>query len=224
MKASYPVHASRKLEKWMPRRACFSLILALALGACSKPASKTAAAETGDVGRRSRDPGRAGRVGRGSPGRFAVLRVHLSGPHHTDGLAASGPRANNGGYLGCGEDAHAGHQRIGCRRTGGVAVDAQGDQRGEEQPALRHRGRWSRSWRGRDTGEIRRALQQDLRGDVRRQHPDTHPLRSFGAPGLAPIRCVWSARMRWCTGRESRSSQRDHVSSLTRKLLSEKWR
>jgi hypothetical protein len=44
MKASHPVHAFRKLEKWMPRRACFSLILVLVLGACSKPASKTAAA------------------------------------------------------------------------------------------------------------------------------------------------------------------------------------
>ena len=63
---------------------------------------------------------------------------------HADDLAAPGPRTSNGGYLGCGEDGHASDQRIGCRRTGGVAVDAQRDQRGEEQPALRHRGRRSR--------------------------------------------------------------------------------
>jgi hypothetical protein len=44
MKASYPVHAFRKLENPMSRLACFPLILLLVLGACSKPVSNTSAA------------------------------------------------------------------------------------------------------------------------------------------------------------------------------------
>jgi hypothetical protein len=43
MKAGYPVHAFRTIEKPMSRLACFPLILLLVFGACSKPASNTGA-------------------------------------------------------------------------------------------------------------------------------------------------------------------------------------
>ena len=49
MKASYPVHAFRTLEKPMSRLACFLLILLLVLGACSKPVSNTGAAASQGV-------------------------------------------------------------------------------------------------------------------------------------------------------------------------------
>lgn len=49
MKASFPVHAFRTLEKPMSRLACFPLILLLVLGACSKPVSSTGAAASQGV-------------------------------------------------------------------------------------------------------------------------------------------------------------------------------
>ena len=205
MKASRSVDAFRTLEKPMSRPVCLPLILLLVLllvlGACSKPMSNTGttAATPGATNAASTPAGNACdrklvtssdaaeilgepvRVGRGPGGRCAVLRVHDGGLHHADDLAAPGSRANNGGYLGCGEDALASDQRVGCRRAGRVAVDAQGDQRGEERLALRHRSRRSRPSHGRDTGETRRPLQQDLRGDVRLRHLNAKP-RSLGAP------------------------------------------
>ena len=50
MKASYPVHAFRTMEKPMSRLARFPLILLLVLGACSKPVSKTGAGASQGVG------------------------------------------------------------------------------------------------------------------------------------------------------------------------------
>jgi hypothetical protein len=71
-KASYPVHAFRTMEKPMSRLAPFPLIVLLVLAACSKPVSNPRS-------RRSRDPGRAGRVGKNPAGRCAVLHLHHDG-------------------------------------------------------------------------------------------------------------------------------------------------
>jgi hypothetical protein len=199
MKAGHPIHAFRTMEKPMSRLACFPLILLLVLAACSKPVSNT-----GDP--RSQGAGNAGAstpAGNAcdrklvtSADAAAILGEPIASEKALPGDAQSCVftaadftaltiSLSNGGYLGCGEDAHAGDQRIRRRRTGGVAVDAQGDHRGKEQPALRHRGRRSRPGRGRDTGDTRRPLQQDFRGDVRLQPLTAKPKvsRRAGAGG-----------------------------------------
>jgi len=50
MKAGYPVHAFRTMEKPISRLACFLLILLLVLAACSKPVSNTGAAASQGAG------------------------------------------------------------------------------------------------------------------------------------------------------------------------------
>ena len=163
MKASYPSRAFRKLEKPMSRLACFPLLLLLVLGGCSKPVSKTGAAASQGVGN----------AGAGTAAGNACDRKLVTSGDAAEilGQPVTSEKALPGDAQSCvfttadfttltisvrpglgratvdtwasGEDAHAGDRRIGRRRTGGVAIDAQRDQRGEEQPALRHRRSWS---------------------------------------------------------------------------------